>query len=124
MITNVRLEIDWANHLWAKFPLIAMQLCQLRKLQRLEVIIVETKEPGRRAASLDKDPNHTMIVGCCHVKGTKREGSLAAAMLKAEKKMLKEMVGGLKALRTFRLEGFRDALFAERLCFERPMVYK
>lgn len=124
MITSIRLEIDWADQLWAKFPLIAMQLGQLRHLQKLEIIIVESKTHESCAALLDNDPNRTLFIGHRQLNGMKREGSLSDAMLKAEKKMLKDMVQGLKALRVFKLEGFRDSLFAERLCFEKSVSCK
>ena len=45
----------------------------------------------------------------------KREGALADAMLKAEKKMLGDLVCGIKGLRRFRLVGYRDRVFAEWL---------
>ena len=45
----------------------------------------------------------------------RREGVLADAMLKAEKKMLRDLVCGIKGLRRFRLVGYRDRVFAEWL---------
>ena len=44
-----------------------------------------------------------------------REGALADAMLKAEMKMLEDLVCGIKGLRRFRLVGYRDRVFAEWL---------
>ena len=119
MITKIRLEIDWADHLWARFPLIALQLSHLRQLQKLEIFIVDRKKPEDIAGLMDMDPNQAGIVRHGPGKGTKREGNLADAMLKAEKKMLKDMVEGLSSLRVFKLKGFRDPVFAEKLEFEK-----
>ena len=45
----------------------------------------------------------------------KREGPLADTMLKAEKKMFKDLVSGIKGLKYFGLVGFRDQVFARSL---------
>ena len=140
MIRNVKLEIDWADGLWAHFPLVARALGELKALRRLELLIVE-KEPmtemeENRLMGIDKDVNlnirlmydqhspseqGTMVGHQCRPATDradwrgKREGAIAHAMLKAERKMLEDLVCGIKGLRWFRLIGYRDPVFAERL---------
>lgn len=118
MITSIRLEIDWADHLWAKFPLIALQLSQLRQLQKLDIVIIHRKKPEHRTILMERDPNHTNFIGHGPDKGMRREGSLADTMLKAEKKILKDLVERAKDLKVFKLEGFRDPVFAKQLSFD------
>ena len=141
MIRNVRLEIDWAEGLWARFPLVARALGELKGLRRLELFIVEkgsTEEMERSGTvSIERDmdlkiqltyaqdPSSDMngTVHRHHCKPAtdradwrgKREGALADAMLKAETKMLEDLVCRIKGLRWFRLIGFRDRVFAEWL---------
>ena len=140
MIRNVRLEIDWADGLWAQFPLVARALGELKGLRRLEIFIVEkgsmTEMERSRTVSIERDMNlkiqltyaqdpssdqngevrHQCRPAADRADGLgKREGALADAMLKAETKMLEDLVCGIKGLRWFRLIGFRDRLFAERL---------
>lgn len=40
LIRHIRLEIDWADKLWAKFPLIASVLGSIRGLKSLKIIMV------------------------------------------------------------------------------------
>ena len=109
LIRNIHLKIDWGRQLWAKFPLIAMRLGELRGLRCLRLQFVDREESD--------DDIEVQIQG--EPKGTtsRREGHLAAMMLNTEKKILKEMVQGLKALRVFELKGFEDVEFARRLEF-------
>lgn len=136
MITSVRLEIDWADELWAKFPLTARALGELKGLRRLEiVIIVIEKEKKNRTAltMIEKDAklNIALAYGQQYPPGqnitttplrtatthgrARREGPVAAAMLKAEMQMLKDLVTNLKHLKYFRLIGFRNEGFARCL---------
>ena len=132
MITNVKLEIDWADQLWAKFPLVARALGELRSLQKLEIAIVEKEKTVEQKGTVFlKDANRkTMIThdqishskhGTAHHCSSatdrtnvrmKREGPVADAMLKAEMKMLHDLVTGIKGLKDFRLTGFRHQVFA------------
>ena len=136
MITDVRLEIDWADQLWAKFPLVARALLELKRLVRLEIVIFEKGEMTveRPSALIEEDANLKITIRCGQVSSgkakparrcaqavdradtrMKREGPVAEAMLKAEMKMLKDMVAGMKGLKHFRLIGFRHEAFARRL---------
>ena len=95
LITNVILKIDWATQLWARFPLIARQLAELKSLHQLEIVIAEG--------------NDTELVPYS------RDGPYGAVMLKSEKKVFKELIAGLKGLKVFRLKGFSDDDFARAL---------
>lgn len=95
LITSIALKIDWANQLWAKFPLIARHIAELKSLRQLEIIIIDRDDP--------KPVPYT------------RDGPYGAVMLKSEKKAFKELIAGLKALRAFKLEGFPDDDFAKTL---------
>ena len=117
MITRVQLKIDWADQLWAKFPLISIQISHLRQLQKLEIIIVDQGDPKQHEPFPDKNRNQPIITRHGSGKGMKREGSLAEAMLKAEKRMFKDLAEGMRSLRTFKLIGFRDPVFAKKLEF-------
>lgn len=133
MITNVKLEIDWADQLWAKFPLVAVALGELKGLQKLEIFIVEKEKTveKKQTALTEKDANQKMTIKhgqlspgkdrSAHPRAPapnrqnglpKREGPLANVMLKAEMKMLRELVTGFKGLKEFRLVGFKDEVFA------------
>ena len=135
MIRNVMLEIDWADELWAHFPLVARALGELKALRRLELVFVERGPMTEiRTMGIDRDVNldirlmydqHSLSEKgrhqCRHATAEradwrgKREGARADAMLKAERKMLEDLVGGIKGLRWFRLIGYRDPIFSERL---------
>lgn len=133
LITSVKLEIDWADELWAKFPLVARALGELKALLKLEIIIVEKEKmvQEKPTATIEKDANLKIMITCDHKSpdkdGTarqyapatdradgrvKREGPIADMMLKAEMKMLKDLVTGIKRLKDFRLLGFRHEVFA------------
>ena len=133
MITDVKLEIDWADQLWAKFPLVARALGELKGLQKLEIAIVEKEKmvEQKGAALIEKDANRKILIThgqtspCKHSTAhqrslatdrtnvrMKREGHVADAMLKAEMKMLHDLVTGIKGLKDFRLTGFRHEVFA------------
>ena len=102
----MRLEINWAEGLWAKFPLVGSRLEELRRLRRLEIVILPGTGP--------QDGRHCED-GSGAGRGWKREGQVAEMMLKAEKKMFEGLVEGMKALRYFRLEAFADEEFAKEL---------
>ena len=133
MITNVKLEIDWADQLWAKFSLVARALGELKGLLKLEIVIVEKEKmvEKKSTARIEKDANLEIMIkygqnstykdrstrqrtpatdrANCRVK---REGPVADVMLKAEMKVLKDLVTGIKGLKAFRLIGFRHEVFA------------
>lgn len=137
LITSVRLEIDWADELWAKFPLTARALGELKGLRRLEIviIIIEKEKKNRTALTMIEKGaklNIALAYGQQYPPGqnittthslhtpiidgrAKREGPVAAAMLKAEMEMLKDLVTNLKHLKYFRLIGFRNEGFARCL---------
>ena len=141
MIGNVVLEIDWADGLWAKFPLVASALGELKGLRGLELVIVERgrmmEVEGNRTVEIERDVDlkirltydqnspsekgRTVHHRCrpatdrADCRRGNREGPLADAMLKAEMKMLEDLVCGFKGLKHFRLIGYRDRVFAERL---------
>ena len=119
MITGIRLEVDWAHQLWAKFPLIAVQIEQLRHLQKLVIVIVENTKSDKLAVLGEKNAKASTVLKHGPGKGLSRESSVGDAMLKAEKKMLKELVGNIKSSQTFRLDRFRDEAFAAQLSFGR-----
>ena len=95
LITKIVLKIDWASQLWARFPLIARQIAELKSLRQLEIIIANGNDPKPVAYP--------------------RDGLYGAVMLKSEKKVFEELIAGLKALRVFKLEGFSDDGFAKAL---------
>jgi len=109
LISSITLQIDWADKFWMKFPLVAMRLGEL-PLRKLVLEIVGGKE---RRALEPIDANRSMVVG----KEAGKGGSSAQTdvILKAEKKMLKNLVSGLRALREFHLVGYRDEGFAREL---------
>ena len=94
-ITKIVLRIDWAIQLWARFPLIARQIAELKSLRRLEIILADGN---------DSKPVRYP-----------RDGPYGVVMLKSERKVLKELLSGLKGLRVFKLEGFPDDDFAKAL---------
>lgn len=95
LITSIVLKIDWAAQLWARFPLIARYIAELKSLRQLEINIVDRNDP--------KPVRYP------------RDGPYGGVMLKSEKKVFKELIGGLKSLRVFKLEGFSDDDFAKTL---------
>ncbi|KAI4091014.1 MAG: hypothetical protein LQ344_004395 [Seirophora lacunosa] len=106
MIKSVELTIDWGHRLWAKMPLVAARLLELRGLKSLKLHI-----------SVDGEVENAEAVGS-GVTGRERgvrQGLAAEAMLKAEKKVLRELVEGLRGLRVFELNGFVDGEFAREL---------
>ncbi len=122
LITAVKLEIGWADQLWAKFPLVARALGELKCLVKLEIVIIEKggMVEDDQEALIEKDASLDITITygqrppatdrASH--RMKREGSVADAMLKAEMKMLKDLVGGFKGLKHFKLRGFRHEVFA------------
>ena len=88
LIKHVKLQIDWADELWARFPLIARVLGEIVGLKSLEILIFG---PARR------------------------QGTGADMMLRVEEKCFVDLdMGDLKALKNFKLEGFNKA-FAKTL---------
>jgi len=116
LIMNVKLEIKWANELWKKFPLIALQLGQL-PLRKLIIILSykDTQLQPRQSALSDRDANPQLVISGKDVKGFEQKCMIAEAKLKAEKKILKTLVKDFRTLQVFRLEGFRDQAFADML---------
>ena len=128
MITDVKLEIGWADQLWAKFPLVARALGELKSLHKLEIVLVETEKvmEENRTASIEEDANLEIMITYGEASArqertptidtvdhqVKRKGPIADTMLRAEMKMLKDLVTGVKGLKDFRLIGFRHEVFA------------
>lgn len=110
MITKVVLEISWGAQLWMKFPLVAARVGELKGLKELKLEIVDKGEDEQGEVVKGKGDGETMA-GLV----VKREGKAAAAMLKAEKRVLRELVVGLEGLRVFELQGFEDEVFARGL---------
>lgn len=98
LITSVTLYIDWADKLWAKFPLVARALEELPP-KKLVIIMVRKEENGEKGKE----------------RAAPREGAAAGVILNAERKVLKELVKGMATLKVFRLEGFVDKGFVEML---------
>ena len=140
LVTHVKLEIDWAERLWVKFPLVARALGELKGLARLEIVIVErergkgdwTKVIGEDAGLeilISYGHHHRALWGdvngaACQRPSTiniadrraqKKGGVVAAAMLQAEMNSLADLVTGIKGLKYFRLSGFRHRGFARCL---------
>ena len=84
LIRHVKLEIDWADTLWAKFPLIARVLGSIQGLKSLKIKILP--EPQDRLA---KVPGNVYP----------REGVNGQTMLKVEQKVMIVLVLGLHALK-------------------------
>ncbi|KAL8655439.1 MAG: hypothetical protein Q9210_000874 [Variospora velana] len=106
MIKSVELTIDWGDMLWAKMPLVAAKLLELKGLKSLKLHIVGGGEV---------ESGKAIRTGVTRRGRAEREGLMAVAMLKAEKKVLRELVEGLKGLRVFELKGFVDGGFARNL---------
>ena len=97
LIRRVHLDIDWGDELWAHLPLVARALKEMSLLRELHLHITT------RPQTLDRhDASRFNLLRQCEI-------------LKAECKILKDMIRDLKALRIFRLVGFVDAIFAKKL---------
>ncbi|KAG8526989.1 uncharacterized protein KY384_008418 [Bacidia gigantensis] len=96
-LRHIRLEIDWGDELWAHLPLVSKGLQDLQLLRNLEIDIV--------ASHALEDVRVRM----------RREGKVVDRMVEIERKILKDMVGGLKGLKVFKLRGFVDGDFAGKL---------
>ncbi|KAI4152297.1 MAG: hypothetical protein LQ341_000730 [Variospora aurantia] len=108
MIRSVELNIDWGDRLWAKMPLVAAKLLELKGLKSLKLHIV--------GGGGELESGEAIRIGVVTRRGrAEGEGFMAVAMLKAEKKVLRELVEGLKGLRVFELKGFVDGGFARNL---------
>lgn len=105
-IRYIRLEIDWGDQLWAKFPLVARYIGEIRGLRVLDITILQREETDKEVGTIVRKPR---------VRGWKREGLAAETMLKSEKKTFKDLIESLPALQKFRLVGFRDKDFARKL---------
>jgi len=87
LIKSIKLEIAWADELWAKFPLIARVVGEIAGLKKLEIVITE--------------------------KAGGREGVRGEMMRRVEERCLEELVrGDLRALEELRLVGFGEGGFA------------
>ncbi|KAL9593903.1 MAG: hypothetical protein Q9219_007321 [cf. Caloplaca sp. 3 TL-2023] len=106
LVRKVVLEINWGKELWMKFPLVASRMGELKGLKELRIMIVEGDGVGITEKGQGERKGGILM---------KRQGRAAEAMLKAEKKVLREMVMGLKGLRVFELKGFEDDNFAREL---------
>ena len=104
LIRYVKLDIVWANELWNKFPLIARVLSSIRGLKSLEITItagIRNKIGKGKSASTFRPMG---------IQSDSRRHE--EAMLNVEKKVLKQLVSGLHALKNFKLQGFADKKFA------------
>ena len=116
LITSISLQIDWADELWAKFPLIAVALYDLKKLKKLEIFLVSKASGGSGRLVRDvRNVSEMQELQRKKVRGLKREGNAAEILLKAEKKTFKDLVCTMRSLRVFRLVGFADEEFARHL---------
>ncbi|KAL8919168.1 MAG: hypothetical protein Q9208_006928 [Pyrenodesmia sp. 3 TL-2023] len=113
MIKNVELQINWGERLWMKLPLLAARLQELKGLKSLKLHVVVNHELENRKEA-DSEVTRQGKGGAKEM-AIKREGQAAEAMLKAEKKVLRELVLGLKGLRVFELNGFVEGEFARSL---------
>ncbi|KAI4138167.1 MAG: hypothetical protein L6R39_006937 [Caloplaca ligustica] len=97
--------------------MVAARLGELKGLKSLKLRIIAEDEVvvGIRKAGGIKVVGQGTKGGGRVATGWKREGQAAEAMLKAEKKVLRELVVGLEGLRVFELRGFVDGGFARRL---------
>lgn len=110
LIRHVELQIDWADELWAKFPLIARVLGSIQALKSLKITIIT--KPSDHVTD-DWSAMALKVKGARN--GCLRQGAMAQVMLKAEKKVLMSLVLGLQALHVFKLQGFADDKFARDL---------
>lgn len=94
-----------------KLPLVAAKLVEMKGLKSLKLHIVDDGDEDW-GTKLTRRPEKG---GKRNGRMGRREGQAAEAMLKAEKKVLRELVVGLKGLRVFELRGFVDGEFAEGL---------
>ena len=117
LITNISLQINWADELWVQFPLLAAALPLLVRLRRLEVFFVVRKViRGGDGASNVEEEEEGREAKRRESRGVKRESAMAQLMMKAEKKMFSDWVlDDLKALEVFRLVGFADEEFARKM---------
>ncbi|KAL8796685.1 MAG: hypothetical protein Q9195_001075 [Heterodermia aff. obscurata] len=125
LIRHIQLEIDWADKLWAKFPLIASVLGSIRGLQSLKITMVPDAYdhaiedvnlwpmPAMLTPNLTQNSEASKASPARN--GFSRQGAMAEVMLKAEKKMLTKLVLGLQALQVFQLHGFVDGAFAKNM---------
>jgi hypothetical protein len=118
LITKIRLEIDWPEQLWSHFPLIARYLGELKSLKELWIIIIINENKRSEIPILtDKDSNQSLTIintraGKCQLPSS----AIANITLKSEKRIFRELVEGLKALKVFTLKGYsRDEAFARGL---------
>ena len=115
----------------------ARALGELKRLWKLEIVIIERDQMGERnrSAMIGQDASLDIVItydnpvplenvnSACQRPSTTngadrrvaREGAVADAMLQAEMKTLKDLVTGFKGLKHFKLIGFRYQAFAWRL---------
>ena len=110
LIRLVKLEIDWIDELWSKLPLLASALKRIQGLKSLDITIITNMQrttTGGRIKGLASRPTES--------RSTSVQGQMEDAILNAEKRVLKNLVLELRALRKFRLRGFVDQQFATDL---------
>ena len=110
LIRHVKLEIDWIDELWSKLPLLASALGRMQGLKSLDITILSKTQsivPGGRTKGLALRPMESRSAFI--------PGQMEEAILQTEKRVLKNLVLELRALRIFRLRGFVDRKFATDL---------
>lgn len=98
LIRHVKLEIDWGVELWTKLPLIASALGSIQSLKTLKISVI-TKSPK---------PMTGVVRGKASGSETFRGGGFPhrlMAVANAEKRVFKDFVLELQALKVFRLRG-------------------
>lgn len=97
----------------------ARSLGELKGLRELVIVIAPSANEKSSESVMPRDSGASNIRllrrNLGKARGWKREGVVAEVMLRVEKKMLAEMVVGMRGLRMFRLEGFVDGDFARGL---------
>lgn len=93
--------------------MVARALSELRSLQFVMLTTSEQDETGNKLVREGNSSSRLINEGCA--KGWKGESATAELMLKAEKRILKNVVGCLYCLKVFQLEGFDDEVLARTL---------
>lgn len=110
LIRHVKLEIDWIDELWTKLPLLACALDRIQGLKSLNISII-----SKAQENLTEQRTEDLTSRQTKSSGTFVRGQMDEAIPKAEKRVLKNLVLELRALRVFRLHGFMDRKFARDL---------
>ena len=112
LLRHIKLEIDWIDELWSKLPLLASALGRMQGLRSLEITITSKAQKIVTGARTEGLASRPMESRGAHIRV---QGQMHEAILKAEKRVLKNLVLELRALRIFRLRGFIDRQFATEL---------